>query len=96
MDQYASAPIQKRQRAGSISSRLRAASDLEEHGVIDKYQKGVFKDLIISGDSAMASALEKYEQGGDMSDIQGMLLYVCMYVWREGCVCMYVGMYVGR
>jgi hypothetical protein len=46
---------------------------LEEHGVIDKYQKGVFKDLIISGDSAMASALEKYEHGGDMSDIQALI-----------------------
>jgi hypothetical protein len=63
----------KRPRANSISSRLRAASDLEEHGYIDKYQKGVFKDLIISGDSAMQSALDKYEQSGDISDLQALI-----------------------
>lgn len=33
----------KRHRAGSISGRLRAASDLEECGLIDKNQKGVLK-----------------------------------------------------
>jgi hypothetical protein len=33
----------KRHRAGSISGRLRAASDLEECGLIDKSQKGVLK-----------------------------------------------------
>jgi hypothetical protein len=33
----------KRHRAGSISGRLRAASDLEECGLIDKSQKGLLK-----------------------------------------------------
>jgi hypothetical protein len=33
----------KRHRAGSISGRLRTASDLEEIGLIDKTQKGVLK-----------------------------------------------------
>jgi hypothetical protein len=33
----------KRHRAGSISGRLRTASDLEECGLIDKNQKGVLK-----------------------------------------------------
>jgi hypothetical protein len=33
----------KRHRAGSISGRLRTASDLEESGLIDKHQKGVLK-----------------------------------------------------
>lgn len=33
----------KRHRAGSISGRLRTASDLEECGFIDKSQKGVLK-----------------------------------------------------
>ena len=33
----------KRARAGSISGRLRAASDLEEIGLIDRAQKGVLK-----------------------------------------------------
>jgi hypothetical protein len=33
----------KRQRAGSISGRLRTASDLEQCGFIDHVQKGVLK-----------------------------------------------------
>lgn len=33
----------KRFRAGSISGRLRTASDLEEIGFIDKNQKGILK-----------------------------------------------------
>lgn len=53
----------KRQRAGSVSSRLRAASDLEEFGLIDKNQKGVIKDLIISGDAAVQDALDRFHQG---------------------------------
>lgn len=61
-----------RPRAGSISSRLRAASDLEESGIIDKFQKGVFKDLIISGDTAVQSALEKYEKG-DVSELRALI-----------------------
>lgn len=36
-------PMTKRGRSGSISSRLLSASDLEERGVIDRYQKGVLK-----------------------------------------------------
>ena len=36
-------PLTKRSRSGSISGRLRSASDLEERGVIDRYQKGVLK-----------------------------------------------------
>ena len=33
----------KRCRSGSISGRLRAASDLEECGIVNKYEKGVLK-----------------------------------------------------
>jgi hypothetical protein len=36
-------PMTKRGRSGSISSRLLSASDLEERGYIDRYQKGVLK-----------------------------------------------------
>ena len=54
---------QKRQRTNSISGRLRSASDLEERGLIDRFQKGVLKDLIISGEEALQSALESYERG---------------------------------
>lgn len=36
-------PMTKRGRSGSISSRLLSASDLEDRGVIDRYQKGVLK-----------------------------------------------------
>lgn len=60
----------KRARAGSISGRLRSASDLEEKGLIDKSQKGVLKDLIISGDSALQAALDLYDRG-DASQLEG-------------------------
>jgi hypothetical protein len=47
----------------------RAASDLEEIGMIDKNQKGLIKDLIISGDHTLQAALDKYEKG-DACDLQ--------------------------
>lgn len=53
----------KRQRSGSVSGRLRSASDLEEKGVIDRQQKGILKDLIICGDEDLQQALDQYEQG---------------------------------
>lgn len=49
---------------------IRTASDLEESGVIDKYQKGVIKDLIISGDLAVLQSLDKCEKG-DTSSLEG-------------------------
>lgn len=60
----------KRARAGSISGRLRSASDLEEKGLIDKSQKGVLKDLIISGDSELQTAIDLYDKG-DASELEG-------------------------
>mmetsp|Transcript_19934 Transcript_19934/g.19249 ORF Transcript_19934/g.19249 Transcript_19934/m.19249 type:complete len:470 (-) Transcript_19934:5-1414(-) len=65
-------PKSKRGRSESISGRLRAASDLEEIGWIDKCQKGVIKDLIISGDPTLRSALDKYENG-DAHDLEAMI-----------------------
>ncbi|CAH0476894.1 unnamed protein product [Peronospora belbahrii] len=65
-------PMTKRGRSGSISSRLLSASDLEERGYIDRYQKGVLKDLIISGDEALQKALEKFD-AGDPSTLEAML-----------------------
>jgi hypothetical protein len=48
---------------GCASYLLLSASDLEEKGLIDKSQKGVLKDLIISGDAALQTALDKYDEG---------------------------------
>lgn len=62
----------KRPRAGSVSGRLRSASDLEDKGIIDRNQKGVLKDLIISGDEALQEALDKYEKG-DKSQLENMI-----------------------
>mmetsp|Transcript_19281 Transcript_19281/g.27693 ORF Transcript_19281/g.27693 Transcript_19281/m.27693 type:complete len:422 (-) Transcript_19281:216-1481(-) len=62
----------KRHRAGSISGRLRAASDLEEIGMIDKYQKGLLKDKIIAGDPALQAALDKYDRG-DITDLEAII-----------------------
>mmetsp|Transcript_30906 Transcript_30906/g.90344 ORF Transcript_30906/g.90344 Transcript_30906/m.90344 type:complete len:408 (-) Transcript_30906:149-1372(-) len=59
-------------RAGSISGRLRSASDLEDRGIIDRAQKGIIKDLIISGDDALQTALDRYEQG-DKSELENMI-----------------------
>jgi len=53
----------KRARAGSISGRLRSMSDLQDRGIIDQQQKGIMKDLIISGNDDLQAALNKYEQG---------------------------------
>ena len=68
----------KRGRSESISGRLRAASDLEEIGWIDKTQKGVIKDLIISGDETLRSALDKYENG-DAHDLEGIYYLQSIY-----------------
>lgn len=65
----------KRHRAGSISGRLRTASDLEERGVIDKAMKGLLKDKIITGDPALQEALDKYDRG-DSSALEGMQLKI--------------------
>ena len=67
----------KRHRAGSISGRLRTASDLEERGVIDRVTKGLLKDRIITGDPDLQNALDKYDRG-DSSDLEGMLLWVLL------------------
>ena len=58
----------KRVRAGSITGRLRTASDLEESGYISRVEKGALKDLIISGDVGLQAALDKYERG-DQSEL---------------------------
>uniref|UniRef100_M4BU16 CCT domain-containing protein n=1 Tax=Hyaloperonospora arabidopsidis (strain Emoy2) TaxID=559515 RepID=M4BU16_HYAAE len=65
-------PMTKRGRSGSVSSRLLSASELEERGYIDRYQKGVLKDLIISGDEALQKALEKFD-AGDPTTLEAML-----------------------
>lgn len=50
-----------------------ASSELEEKGVINRDQKGILKDLIISGqDNELQRALDLYEQG-DSSVLEGML-----------------------
>mmetsp|Transcript_6968 Transcript_6968/g.9264 ORF Transcript_6968/g.9264 Transcript_6968/m.9264 type:complete len:973 (+) Transcript_6968:198-3116(+) len=69
---YESRHFGKRPRAGSISGRLRSASDLEDMGLIDREQKGIVKDLIISGDDALQMALDRYEMG-DTSELEGMI-----------------------
>jgi hypothetical protein len=64
--------VPKRQRSNSVSGRLRSASDLEERGLIDRYQKGVLKDLIISGDEQLQRALDQYENG-DPSELESLM-----------------------
>jgi len=62
----------KRPRQGSISGRLRSASDLEDHGVISQEQKAILKDLIVAGDGSVQAAIDKYESG-DPSALEAMI-----------------------
>ena len=55
---------------------FRAASDLEDQGLITRIEKGVLKDLIISGDTAFQIAFEKFEQGDKESITQFCRLLV--------------------
>jgi hypothetical protein len=43
---------------------------LEEWGWIDKSQKGIVKDLIISGNQSLQAALEKFDKG-DTKELEG-------------------------
>jgi hypothetical protein len=52
-----------RDRAPSISGRLRSASDLVEGGVISDLQKGTLKDMIISNDPRVDEALRMADEG---------------------------------
>ncbi|GMH66735.1 hypothetical protein TrVE_jg9640 [Triparma verrucosa] len=69
---YEQSHFGKRHRSGSISTRLRSASDLESTGLISKSQKGMIKDLIISGDEGLQRALDKWEEG-DETQLRSML-----------------------
>jgi len=77
----------KRVRSGSISGRLRSASDLEDRGIIDRHQRGILKDLIIvsgnshssgrynssdHGDTDLQMALDEYEDG-DITRLEGLI-----------------------
>eukprot|EP00618_Florenciella_parvula_P002451 CAMPEP_0119541430 /NCGR_PEP_ID=MMETSP1344-20130328/52949_1 /TAXON_ID=236787 /ORGANISM="Florenciella parvula, Strain CCMP2471" /LENGTH=288 /DNA_ID=CAMNT_0007585403 /DNA_START=234 /DNA_END=1097 /DNA_ORIENTATION=- len=56
----------------SLSGRLRSVSDLERSGIIGASEKGTLKDLIITGDEALRSALDKY-QAGDSSELEALI-----------------------
>lgn len=45
------------------------ATSSHQYGVVDAQQKGVLKDLLIIGDEAMQSALDKY-QSGDTAELE--------------------------
>lgn len=45
---------------------------MEDKGIIDRNQKQILKDLIISGDEDLQAALDKYEKG-DTSALEGMI-----------------------
>lgn len=66
-------PAAQRIRSGSISGRLRSASELEEKGLIDRMQKGVLKNLIMSGDEHLLPVLDKFREEGDTSELRSLL-----------------------
>ena len=52
-----------RERAQSISGRLRSASDLVDDGVISGSEKGYLKDMIIANDPRVDEALKSASEG---------------------------------
>jgi hypothetical protein len=60
----------------SISGRLRSASDLEDRGIIDRNQRNLLKDIIISDtqDVDLQKALDQYEVSGDTSGLEHLII----------------------
>jgi hypothetical protein len=70
---YEASHFGKRARSGSISGRLRSASEyLEERGLLDRHTKGILNDLIIIGDEELQQAIDYYESG-DPSRLEQMI-----------------------
>jgi len=70
---YENSHFGKRPRSGSVSGRLRSASEyLEEKGLLDRQTKGILKDLIIIGDEELQQALDSYE-AGDPAQLEQMI-----------------------
>jgi hypothetical protein len=71
---YEASHFGKRTRSGSISGRLQSASEyLQDRGLLDHSTKAILKDLIILGDSELQTALDRYENDGDASLLEGMI-----------------------
>jgi hypothetical protein len=63
----------KRMRAGSVSGRLRSASELFEEKQLDRGTKLLLKDLILIGDEQVQEALDQFESTGDSSLLEQMI-----------------------
>ena len=59
----------------SCINAIRTASDLEEAGLIDKYQKGVVKDMIIGGDPGILNVLDKFNTSGDTNELKNGIFH---------------------
>lgn len=78
---YENAHFAKRSRSGSVSGRLRSASEYLENLSNSSNQNNsnnnipvsVLKDLIIMGDEELQNALDKYEEYGDPSALEEMI-----------------------
>jgi hypothetical protein len=60
-------------RAGSVSGRLRSASELFEEKQLDRNTKLLLKDLILIGDEQVQEALDQFENTGDSSLLEHMI-----------------------
>lgn len=76
-------------RDRSISGRLRVVSALVSQGHIDHTQKGLMKDLIITGDRRLVVALEAFD-AGDKGVLKGQFIRWPSHV-RPAVVAMAVG-----
>lgn len=64
--------VTKRPRAGSVSGRLRSASELFNEGLISLEQKSIIRDLLVTGDKQLEQSLDSYIQG-NKSDIINLI-----------------------
>ena len=65
-------------RDRSTSSRLRLVSVLIDTGVVSVQQKGALKDLIITGDSRLESALEAHDKVREHRGASAYSMCVCV------------------
>jgi len=91
-DNEISLPSNKKQRSGSISGRLRAASDLADMGMLNSSEKALVKDLIIVDDADVNAAIDKYHADGDTTTLADIVkkpekrrqsigkLYIILYI----------------
>ena len=61
---------------------------LKARGIIDPHEKGILRDLIVSGDERLQTALDKFEEG-DSAELEALMASGHLNKVSP-CSCMYV------